>query len=125
MYRQNKLSDSPTFSRIHLLAMKKRNLKQTVILLHESLNDAENSLCTQWYSIPLDIIDSKILKPPTLVKKKTPPICKIFFDNKKIEKIYLSHIFHDPLVKLALPKTFHFDISIVVYTNALGSKFLT
>ena len=107
--------------------MKKRDFKQTIILLHESLNDAANSLYTQRYLMSLDIIDSKILKPPPLVKKKTPPICKIFFDNKKSEKIYLSHIFHDPLVKLALPKTFHFDISIVVYTlaNALGSKFLT
>ena len=35
---QNNLSDSPCFSRIHLLAMQIRNLKQTSILLNESLN---------------------------------------------------------------------------------------
>ena len=53
--------------------MKKRNLKRTTILLNESLNDVSNSLYTQWYLMLLDIIDSKILKPPSLIKKKAPP----------------------------------------------------
>ena len=40
-------------------------------------------------------IDPKILKSPSLVKKKRPPkrICKIFFDNECIEKNNLSGIF--------------------------------
>ena len=47
-YLQNKISDSPKFSRIHLIAMhKQKKLKQTAILLNESLNDTSNSLYTQ------------------------------------------------------------------------------
>ena len=82
-YLHNKLSDSPNNFRIHLLAVKKRNLKQTAILLNERLNDADNSLYTQCYLMSLDIIDYKIIEPPPLGKKRTPPtdICKIFFDR--------------------------------------------
>ena len=55
--------------------MKKRNLKQTAVLLHENLNDAKNSLYTQWwYLIALDVIESKILKPQPLAKKKRKKI---------------------------------------------------
>ena len=54
--------------------MKKIKLKQTAILLNETLNDVDNSQYTQWYLISLDIIDSKILKPPPLVKIKKPPM---------------------------------------------------
>ena len=44
-------------------------------------------------------------------------IYKISFDNKTIEKINLSPIFRDPLVKAALPKTsFHFDAPALVNT---------
>ena len=75
----------------------------------------------------LDIIDSKILKPSPLVKKKTPHknIWKISFDNKIINKSNLYRIFHDPLVKVALPNTsIYFEAPTVVYTlmNLIGSK---
>ena len=68
--------------------MKKRNLKQTAFFLSESLNDADNSLYTQWYLMSLDIIDSKILLPPRLAKKRAPPksICKISFNNKLLRQ---------------------------------------
>ena len=52
-------------------------------------------------------------------------IYKISFDNKTIEKINLSPIFRDPLVKAALPKTsFHFDAPPLVNTliNLIVSK---
>ena len=62
-HHQNKLFDSPSFSRIHLLATKKRNLKQTAIPLNENINDVNNFLYTQWYLMSLELIDSKILKP--------------------------------------------------------------
>ena len=77
--------------------------------------------------MPIDIIDSKIIYLLPLVKKKIPPknICKTFFDNKSIEKINLSRIFHDPLVKAALPNTsahLHTPTAVYTLTNAIGSK---
>ena len=63
-YLRNKLF----FSRIHFLDRKKRNLKQTAILLKKRLIDAYNSLYTQWhYLMSSDFVDSKILKPPPTV----------------------------------------------------------
>ena len=54
-----------------------------------------------------DTIDSKLLNSHPSVKEKTQPkiIHKIPFDNKSIEKINLSCIFHDPqhLLMLILP----------------------
>lgn len=76
-----------------------------------------------------DNIDSKTPKPPPVVKKKTSPknICKISFNNRTIEKINISCIFHGPLVKADLPNTpAHFDNTTAVYTflNPTGSKIL-
>ena len=52
-YFQSKLSGSPNFSRVRLLAMKKRNIKGTAIFFNESLNDADNSLYAQWFLMSL------------------------------------------------------------------------
>ena len=93
--------------------MKKINLKQTAVLLHEILNDAETSVYTEWYLMVFDIIDFKMLKPPLLVKKKAPlkNISKISFDNKTIERIifllffmthWLKQLFLTPLLILLL-----------------------
>ena len=42
-YLQNKLSDFPKFSIMHLLPMKKRNLKKITALLKYGLNYGNNS----------------------------------------------------------------------------------
>ena len=57
---QNKLSDSANFSRIHLLSVKKRNLKGTAVFLNEGL---KGTLFTQWYLMPLVITDSNPYPP--------------------------------------------------------------
>ena len=44
---QNELSDSANFSKIHLLSVKKKNLKGTVVFLNKSLQDTDNSLFTR------------------------------------------------------------------------------
>ena len=123
---QNKLPETPNFSRTQLLSMKKSNLKKTVALLNDNLNNTNNSVYSQWYLMAMDIIDSKIFKPPPVIKKKTPPknICKIFFDNKAVELINLSRIFNDPVVKGAIPDLPSvFDTPTIVYnlSNSIGS----
>ena len=50
--------------------MKKKNSKQTPVLLNQSFNDASNPLKTQCYFMTLDIIDFGILKPPASAKKR-------------------------------------------------------
>ena len=70
----------------------------------------------------LDLIDCKMLKPFPLVKKKHLKYLQNPFDNKSIDEINLSCIFHDPN---ALPNASgHFDTKNVVYTlkNAMGSN---
>ena len=85
------------------------------------------TLHTQWFLMGLDIIDSKLLKPSPLVRKKTPHknIWKISFDNKIINKINFSRIFRDPLVKVPLPNTsIYFEAPTIIHTlmNLIGSK---
>ena len=55
----------------------------------------------------LDIINSKILNHPLLLGKRhdLKIFEKISLDNKTIEQINLSRIFHEPLTKAALPST--------------------
>ena len=63
----------------------------------------------------LYIVDSKICKA---VQRETQPenICKISLGNNTFEKINLSCIFHDPLVKAALENTYaHFSTRTVVF----------
>ena len=57
------------------------------VFLNESLDGVSNSLYTQWFLMPLDIIDSNMLKPPPPVKKNTPTknISKISFNYKTIQ----------------------------------------
>ena len=67
----------------------------------------------------LDLIDSKVLNPPR------QNIFEIPSGNKTIEEINLSRIFHDLLVKAALPNTCSFfDTPAVAYTlsNPIKSK---
>ena len=107
--------------------MNKKNLKQTSILLNEALNEPNNSIYSQWYKMSLDIIDSKLFKPPCTAKKKAYPknICKIMFDSKAIELINLPRIFNDSTVKEVIPNLpSKFEIPTVVYTltETIGSK---
>ena len=72
--------------------MNKINLEKATILLQYSLNDASNSIIYQWYSMTLDIIDSRILKSSVIKAKRKVPknICMIHFLNKFAEFINVS-----------------------------------
>ena len=72
--------------------MNKINLEKATILLQYSLNDASNSIIYQWYSMTLDIIDSRILKSSVIKAKRKVPknICMIHFLKKFAEFINVS-----------------------------------
>ena len=78
-YLQNNLSNSPNFSKIE------KNIKTNN---HENLNDGDGSLCTQFFLMSLDIINSKIFKSHSLFDEKAAPesIYKNVFDSKSIAK---------------------------------------
>ena len=120
------LSDVPNFSRVPLLAMNKFNLKNTDVLLQDNLNDASNSIYCQWYSMALDITESKRFKPPkSKAKRKAPTnVCKITFLNKGAELINMPRVFHNPSVKVCLHFDIKFDEPTVVYSfnNPIRSK---
>ena len=115
-YLKHDLSNVINFARVSLLAMNKTNLKKTAVLLNELINKG-NNVKLQWTLAALDIIESKIYKPPINKPKRKPPsnICKIHFDNKGIEYINVSRIFHEQSVKSALPNHINFDTPTVVY----------
>ena len=71
------------------------------VLLQDNLNDASNSEYCQWYSIDLDIIESKIFKSPIFkaIRKGPTNNFKILFLNKGVELINVPRIFHDPSLK--------------------------
>lgn len=87
------------------------------VLLQDDLNDASNSEYCQWYSIDLDIIESKIFKSPIFKATRKGPTnnFKILFLNKGVELINVPHIFHDPSLKACIHVTIKFDDPTVVY----------
>ena len=83
----------------------KYNLNNTAVILQDNLNDTGSSIYCQWYYIVLEIIESKLPKPPiSKAKGETPAkICKNSFLKKRVELINMSNIFHDPTGKTRLP----------------------
>ena len=56
----HKLSDVPNFCQVSLSSMHKYNLKNIAILLKASLVDDRDYIYCQWYSLALNIPESKI-----------------------------------------------------------------
>ena len=99
------ISETSNFMRISLMSMKKSHLKSFADILYDEIAKSTfNQNYLQWHLTAIDIIESKIYKPPVKFKRKAPSnICKIVFENKGIEMINLSRIFHDKVVINAMP----------------------
>ena len=76
----------------------------------------------QWYDYILDIIDTKLLKAPPEVKRKTFPqnVISINFVNKGIDDIHLNKIFRSAEVIAVLPTKLKDDKDIPVATMKLA-----
>ena len=124
----NNLHDAINYIRISVSTMKKSVLKKLYDNVIDILADQScDCKFSHWYSAILDLIDSKMYKPPADKPKKTPPtnLCHIFFDNKGIEKINLAKIFHDPSILNAIPSVAKkFETPTVIYklSQTTGSK---
>ena len=75
----------------------------------------------QWYDYILDIIDTKLLKVPPEVKRKSPPknVVTVKFVNKGIDDIHLSKIFRSKEVVDLLPPSLNAEEEIPVVTMKL------
>ena len=98
--------------------MNKSNLKKTADHLSETLNEyCHHHRFFQWILAVLDVIKSKIYKPPPVKHKRKSPfnICKIFFDNKACKFINLPSIFHDSVVRFGI----HNNILILLHLSII------
>lgn len=122
------LSEALYFIRIRVSSFKKKELKILADKVNQILtNSTDESKFIQWYSVVLDLIDTKLYKPkPVKVKKPVPSnICHVFFDNKGVEKINLPRILNDPSLSASIPLSANkFENPTVIYklTHNIGSK---
>ena len=75
----------------------------------------------QWYLFILDIIDTKLYRPPTVKEKKKAPknICVLSFVNKGLEEINLSKIVRSQEVIDLLPEKLRSEEEIPMITYKL------
>lgn len=68
------LTDIPNFCRGYLSEMNKYYLQNTAVFFQDNLDDYSNFIYFQWYSLALNIIESKTFKPTIAnAKRKAPP----------------------------------------------------
>ena len=114
------LPNAMNFIRITLSSMKKSCLRKLHTLFNDELSSkADDFKFAQWYNAAIDIIESKLYKPIPPKKRRPPPenTCSVFFHNKAVEPINLSHIFHEPDVLKSHPSIADkFPIPSVIYS---------
>ena len=121
------LSEALYFIRVSVSSFKKKDLKILADKVNDIISSSDESQFSQWYSIIIDLIDSKLYKPrPPKVRKSAPSnTCHIFFDSKAVEKINLPKILNNPALSSAIPISANkFDKPTVVYklSHNIGSK---
>ena len=116
------MKETLNFIRKSLSSMSNSLLKTLGNKVAEILSEVdENFRFSQWYSVILDIVDSKLVKEPASKPKRTRPenICKIRFDNKGIELINVGRILRSEAVLEALPSDANAFESPTVFYNLL------
>ena len=104
--------------RVLLSSVKKKDCQ----ILFDRINDFLSSKHDAYpffhfYNAALDIIKSKLGKPPVVsVSKKRPPsnCCHISFNNKSLDFINIHRILRDKAVINALPPNLRHDIPTVI-----------
>ena len=77
----NKLSEALHFIRVSVSSFKKKELKILADKVNQILADpSRTSKFNQWYSVVLDLIDTKLFKPKLVnIRKRVPSnICHVF-----------------------------------------------
>ena len=122
------LSEALNFIRVSVTSFKKKELKKLADAVNDTLSNSDcQFIFHQWYSVILDLIDTKLYKPKAAKVRKSSPsnICHVFFDNKAVERINLPKILNDPSLNSTIPLSANkFEKPIVIYklSHNIGSK---
>ena len=106
--------------RIKLNTLKKKTMKSIVAKILQ-MNQFDPKFI-HYYHFIMDVIDTKLYHKRKAITKKSPPkyVCIVKFDNKALEAINLSKIFHFPDVISSLPSDLQSEDHIPVVTYKLG-----
>ena len=121
------LPNTLNYIRVSIASLKKSELKRVANLINDKINERSSNAFDQWYFAALDLIESKIYKPPKIKEKRPSPenICNVHFSNKGIEAINLTAILNHKDVVSCLPSGISkFDPPTVVYnlSRPINSK---
>ena len=103
---QNDIKNAPNFIRVSLFSIKKKELRQIGNFIMDHLDKHPSSFdYTIWYRMALDIIDTRIYKPPVEKIKRLAPKYKLTipFTSKAFDFINLPKILRDNTVLKNLP----------------------
>ena len=113
------IKNAPNFIRVSLFSIKKKELRQIGNFIMDHLDQHPASfLYTTWYRMALDIIDTRIYKPPAEKTKRLAPKFKITipFTSKAFDFINLPKILRSNTVLQNLPsKMDNDDIPMIVH----------
>ncbi len=120
LWCRNDLKNAAFLIRTSLVSMNKRHLKQIADYISDNLaNHTNEFLYTQWYLMALDIIETKLYKPPIPAVKKSVPKYKLTipFVNKALDFINVPSILRSETVKQNTPpRLTDLDIPMVVFS---------
>ena len=125
----NQLRSVAHFLRVSLFSMRKADLNKIAQRINEMLLEDECVLFNTWYRMALDIIETRIYKPPPEKKKKKIPKYKVTipFVNKAMDFINLPKLLRSNELQCNMPPVMEDgDIPMVVYSlsQPIRSKIL-
>ena len=115
----HKIDEAAKLIRVSLANMRKKELKGLAGYITNSVLDEEMELYSIWFKMTLDIIETKIYKPPPVKPKRKIPKYRISipFVNKAMDFINLPQIIRSKEAKDSMPSILNDDdIPMVVYS---------
>ena len=127
---QKDITNAPNFIRVALFSMHKKQLKELANKFRDLLEDkGDDYMCLQWCLMAIDIINTRLYKPPPVKPKRKPPkfSIRIPFTSKAMDFINLPRILRSDIIKEGRPAVMtDDDIPMVVYrlTDPIRSTIL-
>ena len=115
----HKIDEAAKLIRVSLANMRKKELKALGGYIRGSVSEEEMELYSIWFKMILDIIKTKIYKPPPVRPKRKVPKYKINipFVNKAMDFINLPQIIRSKEAKDSMPSILtDDDIPMIVYS---------